>query len=67
MSPHGPDAATFERASAGELAPHKIDGTLAFMFETRLAFHVTEFGQRGGTLQSDYAECWQGLKRHTEG
>ena len=32
---HGPDAETFARASAAELAPEKVTGTLAFMFESR--------------------------------
>ncbi len=36
MSAHGPDAAATERAMSAELAPHKIDNTLAFMFETGL-------------------------------
>ena len=37
MSAHGPDRATFDRAVAADLEPQKIDDTLAFMFETRLA------------------------------
>ena len=36
LSAHGPDRATFDRAVAADLKPHKIDDTLAFMFETRL-------------------------------
>ena len=35
MLPHGPDATAFEHASNGELKPVKLDGTMAFMFETR--------------------------------
>ena len=36
MSGHGPDAETFEKASAADLAkPDVIDNTMAFMFETR--------------------------------
>lgn len=31
--PHGADADAFERASRAELAPHKLDDTLAFMLE----------------------------------
>ncbi len=33
MAGHGPDAATYERASTAELKPQKIEDTLAFMFE----------------------------------
>ena len=36
MSAHGPDAETWERASSAELKPHKLDDTMAFMFETPL-------------------------------
>ena len=43
MSAHGPDAATFEKASAAELKPHKIDDTLAFMWESRYVFRPTQF------------------------
>ena len=38
MSGHGPDAATFERASRAELVPQKLDDTLAFMFESRYVY-----------------------------
>ena len=41
MSGHGPDAATFERASRTELVPQKLDDTLAFMFESRYVLHPT--------------------------
>jgi homogentisate 1,2-dioxygenase len=62
MVPHGPDAEAFERASAATLAPHKLEGTLAFMFESRYRFVPTEFALSGGTLDAGYADCWQGLK-----
>ena len=32
---HGPDLETFTKASEAELAPQKITGSLAFMFESR--------------------------------
>src|SRR5256885_4293297 len=35
MSPHGPDLATFDKASAAELKPRKIEYKLAFMWESR--------------------------------
>jgi homogentisate 1,2-dioxygenase len=37
MLPHGPDRDAFERASSEELKPQRLEGTLAFMFETRFA------------------------------
>jgi homogentisate 1,2-dioxygenase len=64
MSGHGPDAMTFERASVAELKPHKIDGTLAFMFESSRVFRVTEFARTVPALQADYQECWRDLKKH---
>lgn len=64
MSAHGPDAATFAAASAADLTPQKIDGALAFMFESCLPFHTTEFALDGGLLQPDYLDCWQGLASH---
>ena len=64
MSPHGPDAATFERASVGNLEPHYIDDTLAFMFETRFVLQPTEKALAVPQLQRDYFECWQGLRKH---
>ena len=63
MSGHGPDAATFERAVAADLKPHKIDDTLAFMFETRLVMRPTRFALETPTLQSDYDSRWQGLPK----
>ncbi|GAA1363269.1 homogentisate 1,2-dioxygenase [Streptomyces beijiangensis] len=64
MSAHGPDRETFERASAAELKPQKIDDGLAFMFETR--WPVTATGQAAGAdhLQPGYDNVWQGLQRH---
>ena len=46
MLPHGPDADAFESASTAELKPHKLEGTLAFMFETRFPQRVTAIRRR---------------------
>ena len=67
MSGHGPDAETFERASKAELKPHYIDGTLAFMFETRLPVRPTRFALEEKILQHEYYECWQSLKKNFPG
>jgi homogentisate 1,2-dioxygenase len=63
MLPHGPDAAGFEKASAAELKPQKLDGTMAFMFETRYPQQVSDYAASLDSLQSDYTECWTGLER----
>jgi homogentisate 1,2-dioxygenase len=62
MVPHGPDTEAFEKASNTPLAPHKLDNTLAFMFESRWRFHPTEFALAGGALDAAYADCWSGLQ-----
>jgi len=64
LLPHGPDAATFEAARNAELKPHKLEGTLAFMFETRHPQQVTRFAAETPSLQADYAEYGRALKRH---
>jgi homogentisate 1,2-dioxygenase len=66
MSGHGPDAATFERASAADTsAPTQIKDTMAFMFESRTVIKPTRYALEGQPpLQSDYANCWRGLKKH---
>lgn len=64
MSGHGPDAETYERASAGELRPQYLADTMAFMFETQLVLRPTRFALESRILQHEYFECWQGLKKH---
>jgi homogentisate 1,2-dioxygenase len=64
MLPHGPDRDAFERASTVELAPVKLEHTLAFMFETRFRQRVTRYAATSSARQDDYADCWSGLKRH---
>jgi homogentisate 1,2-dioxygenase len=66
MVPHGPDAEAFDKASHGELIPHKLDNTLAFMFESRWRFHPTAFALQVATLDAGYADCWSGLKDRFE-
>jgi homogentisate 1,2-dioxygenase len=64
MSGHGPDALTFQQATASELAPQYLDDTLAFMFETRLVNRLTRFALQTEALQSDYPELWSGLPKN---
>lgn len=67
MSGHGPDADTFEKASNVELKPHKIDGTLAFMFETRLPIRPTRFAMETSALQKNYDACYEGFTKAFKG
>jgi homogentisate 1,2-dioxygenase len=64
MLPHGPDVDAFETASAAQLQPHKLEGTLAFMFETRLPQQVTSFAATCKALQSDYVTYGAQLHKH---
>ena len=65
MSGHGPDAETFERASAADTGtPHHIQDTMAFMFETPGVIRPTRYAAESALLQHDYYTCWQGLKKH---
>jgi homogentisate 1,2-dioxygenase len=66
MSGHGPDAATFERASAADTSvPAHIKDTMAFMFESRTVIRPTRYALEGRPpLQRDYADCWRGLKKN---
>jgi homogentisate 1,2-dioxygenase len=64
LVPHGPDVEAFDKASHAALAPHKLDHTLAFMFESRWRMRPTAFALNGGALDLGYAQCWAGLVDH---
>ncbi len=59
--PHGPDGDAFDKASQATLQPHKLDNTLAFMFESRWRFVPSAWAMGCGALDHDYAQCWAGL------
>ncbi len=61
MNGHGPDRASHEKAIATPLAPHKIEGTMAFMFESRHVIRATRWATETPLLQSDYDDCWDGF------
>lgn len=67
MLPHGPDADAFEKASRADLEPQKLSNTMAFMFETRFPQHLTRYSSELDTLQRNYTECWDGLKKRFDG
>ena len=64
MSAHGPDLDAFEKASNAELKPQKLSGTMAFMFESRYIIRPTKFAMDTASLQHEYSEVWQGLKKN---
>lgn len=67
MSGHGPDAATFDKASAADLSkPDVIADTMAFMFETRAVILPTTQATDAAHRQLDYQDCWAGLRRNFE-
>ena len=65
MSGHGPDAATFDKASAADLSrPDVIADTMAFMFETRAVIRPVAQALEATHRQRDYQQCWAGLRRN---
>jgi homogentisate 1,2-dioxygenase len=65
MSGHGPDAATFDKASAADTSqPNKVADTMAFMFETRHVIQPTAYALGSPQLQRNYADCWQGIRKN---
>lgn len=63
MSGHGPDIASYEKAVAAELSPHRISDTMAFMFESRNVIHPTKWAMETPLLQSDYDNAWRGFPK----
>ncbi len=65
MTGHGPDAATFEKASAIDTSkPDYIEDTMAFMFETRAVIRPAAQALAAAHRQRDYPACWMGLRKH---
>ena len=63
MNGHGPDQASYEAAIAVDLAPHRIDNTMAFMFETCHVIRPTRWALETPLLQNDYDACWSGFAK----
>jgi len=63
MSAHGPDAATFKKASEEELKPVYFDGGLAFMFETCYTMKLSPWALASDCREVDYVDCWKGLPK----
>jgi homogentisate 1,2-dioxygenase len=58
MSGHGPDCASYEKATSADLKPNRIDETMAFMFETRHVIRPTAWAAETPTMQFDYDGVW---------
>jgi len=63
MAAHGPDKASSDRAMLEDLAPRKIDGSMAIMFETRHILRPTVHAMNVPQLQADYDSVWNGLSK----
>jgi homogentisate 1,2-dioxygenase len=61
MSGHGPDLDSWQKASEAALAPHKIEGTMAFMVETCWPYRPTRFAL--DRAQPDYDQAWAGFPK----
>jgi len=64
MLPHGPDRDAFEKGSFAPDAPHKLDGTLAFMFETLFPQHLTPYAAGLDTFEARYPAVWSRLEKN---
>lgn len=64
MSPHGPEAAAFEKASTAELKPDRYRDTMAFMLESRYVIQPTKWALETELRQRDYIKCWDGIKKN---
>ena len=63
MNGHGPDQASYEKAVAADLKPHRIADTMAFMFETRHVVRPTAWAMATPTMQLDYDDVWTGFAK----
>ena len=61
LSAHGPDVESWAKATDAELGPRKIDGTLAFMFESRHWLWPSEAARRSPAFDADYDRGWRGF------
>mmetsp|Transcript_19964 Transcript_19964/g.18132 ORF Transcript_19964/g.18132 Transcript_19964/m.18132 type:complete len:449 (+) Transcript_19964:1474-2820(+) len=63
MTPHGPDAGSFVKASHVDLSPVYFNEGLAFMFETNYLLKVSTGYLHSKKLQSNYWQCWADLPK----
>jgi homogentisate 1,2-dioxygenase len=63
MAAHGPDVATYDKATNEMLAPTRYKDTLAFMWESRYVFRPTKFALESPQLQKHYDSVWDGFRK----
>ncbi len=63
MNAHGPDRASYEAGVSADLKPHRYEGTMAFMFETRFVLRPTAQALALPGLQGDYDAGWGGFEK----
>lgn len=63
MSGHGPDQVSYEGAVMANLSPHKIENTMAFMFESRHVLRLTRFAAETPLAQLAYDDVWSGFQK----
>lgn len=61
MAGHGPDHASWQAATNASLAPHKLDGTMAFMVESCWPYRPSRFAL--DHAQPDYDAAWAGFPK----
>ena len=63
MTPHGPDAESYEKFVQSEQKPFKIvEGNYSFMFESGYMLKTTSFAMDDFLeVQKDYYKCWEDL------
>jgi len=63
MNAHGPDRTSYENAVAAELKPHRINDTMAFMFESRHILVPTAQTMASPLLQPSYDAVWDAFEK----
>lgn len=63
MTAHGPDTDTYKNTlENSDLKPLNFTSGLAFMFEIKDRWKITEQAMAHVTREKDYSNCWQGLE-----
>lgn len=63
MSGHGPDVDSYQKAIQQTLKPQYYQDTLAFMFEAREPWLITDAAMKHAKRQTNYTDCWQAFKK----
>lgn len=63
MNGHGPDRESYEKAIASDLAPTRIEDTMAFMFESRYVIRPSAWAMSSPLCQPDYDAVWADFRK----